>query len=75
MSSKNETIAAELRANRGRKGLNQSDLSKITGFNPATISAWENRGGISLENAWQLADLYGVSLDDLAGRKFATEQA
>lgn len=41
----------------------------LWGANPATVSAWENRAGISVEDAWGVADYYGVSIDELVGRK------
>lgn len=70
--NKSEIIAAELRAHRARKGETQRELAGAIGVNAATMCAWENRGGISLVDAWKLANHYGVSLDELAGRKTAS---
>ena len=67
---KSDAIAGSLRAHRAMAKITQAQLSEATGFNAATISAWENRAGISFADAWDVADYYGVSLDDLAGRKF-----
>lgn len=63
-----ETIAAELRAQRAKKDVTQADVAKSIGVSVSTLGSWEQRAGISLENAWKLADFYGVSLDELAGR-------
>lgn len=64
-------ISAGLRSRRAEKNLNQRDLAEEIGCNPATVGAWERRAGISLEDAWKLADFYGISLDELAKRDFA----
>ena len=69
--NKSEIIAAELRAHRARKGETQREVADAVGVNESTLCAWENRGGIGLDDAWKLANHYGVSLDDLAGRKAA----
>lgn len=66
--SKSEVIAAELRAHRARKGESQREVADAIGVNESTLSAWENRGGIGLDDAWKLANYYGVSIDALAGR-------
>ncbi len=65
-----ETITAELRAQRAKKQVSRRELAEVIESSPSTIRAWESRGGIGLKDAWQLADYYGVSLDELAGRKF-----
>lgn len=62
------TIAGGLRAERNRAKLSQRDVADAIGANASTVSAWENRAGVSLEDAWKLADLYHVSIDKLAGR-------
>lgn len=67
-----DAIARELRANRARKGASQAEVAAAIEANPSTVSAWENRAGISLEDSWKLADFYGISLDELAGRKRET---
>ena len=69
-----DAIARELRANRARKGASQAEVAAAIKANPSTVSAWENRAGISLEDAWKVADYYGVSLDELAGRRFSYEE-
>ena len=67
--NKSEIIAAELRAHRARKGETQREAADAIGVNESTLCAWENRGGIGLDDAWDLADHYGVSIDALAGHK------
>lgn len=64
-----ENIAAGLRSNRAAKKVSQNKLSDEIGVNASTISAWENSGCISTSDAWAVADYYGISLDDLVGRK------
>lgn len=74
MSAKREVISAELRGWRAKKDVSQRELAESIDANPSTVCAWENRAGISLEDAWKLADYYGVSLDELAGRRFSYEE-
>lgn len=74
MSKRGKTIASELRGWRAKKNVSQKELAESIEANPSTVSAWENRAGISLEDAWKVADYYGVSLDDLAGRIFVKEK-
>ena len=63
------SIKGGLRAERNRANLTQKEVSELTGFNTSTISNWEKgAGSIGFEEAFCLADLYGVSLDFLAGR-------
>ena len=66
-------IKGGLRAERNRVDLSQKQVSDLTGYNTSTISNWEKgAGSIGFEEAYALADLYGVSLDQLAGRAFVT---
>ena len=49
--------------------LSQSELSEKTGISQANISRWEdNKRTPSIENCVQLADFYGISVDELIGR-------
>lgn len=68
VSQKSDSIAAGLRAQRAIKKVTQREAAGAIGANQATLSGWENQGGIGLEDAWAAADYYGCSLDDLAGR-------
>lgn len=72
MPTKAETIAGELRAHRAKKNVTQREVAEAIGANQSTVGMWEQRAGVSLEDAWKLADYYGVSLDELAGRKAAS---
>jgi transcriptional regulator with XRE-family HTH domain len=52
-------------------GLSQSQLAKKAGVATVTIQAWEHgRRTPLLSAAVPLADALGVSLDELAGRKW-----
>lgn len=64
-----EDIAANLRALRARRNVSQAEVAKTIGVNVSTLGAWEQRGGISLDNARALAAYYGVNIDELAGRQ------
>lgn len=64
-----EIIAGSIRAQRARLHVKQKEVAEAIEVNQATVSTWENRGCITLENAWKLADYYGISIDELAGRK------
>jgi transcriptional regulator with XRE-family HTH domain len=67
-----KSIIGSLRTERNAHGFTQASLAKEINRSPSTVSAWEgNEGSIGLEEAWQLADLYGISLDQLAGRDIA----
>jgi len=51
------------------KGLTQASLSKLTGISQSTISDYCNdKKAPSLPNAKAIADVLGVTLDELAGR-------
>ncbi|MCM1225323.1 MAG: helix-turn-helix transcriptional regulator, partial [Lachnospiraceae bacterium] len=56
---------------RENKGLTQSALSKATGLKQPMISWWEAGKGLpNIDFCVQLADFYGISLDELVGRDF-----
>lgn len=65
----NERVAASLRGHRARRKLNQTDVADGIGANTSTVSAWENRGGLSIADVWGLADAYGISIDELVGHE------
>lgn len=69
MTSISETAASGIRAQRAIKHVTQKEVAEAIKSNQATVSAWENRAGLSLEDAWKLADYYGISIDELVGRK------
>ena len=60
----------ELNGHRARRTLSQSELAKKVGINQSTISLWEdNKRTPSIENCVQLADFYGISVDELIGHE------
>lgn len=63
-------FAEQLRQYRLEKGLSQADLSEKLGITPMAVSKWE-RGLTTPDMAMmtRLADLFGVSLDELCGRE------
>ena len=76
MAYSKQAIADNLRALRARKRLSQEEVARAIGVNPGTISNYENAEvNISYENAWALADLYGVPLAELGGRDENTIKA
>ena len=69
-----DRISAALRAARARAGLSEQeviDLLRVRGvaITPATLERWERTGGIRLEEAVDLAAVYHMSVDELAGRR------
>lgn len=64
-----ECIAAGLRSHRALRKETQRKFAQEIGSNASTVSAWETSGGISAADAWAAADHYGISLDELVGRK------
>lgn len=60
--------AAGLRAARAKAGLSQAELASKLMIAPSTLSSWENRGGFGIDDAWRLADFFGITLDELVDR-------
>lgn len=59
-----------IRKFREAEGYTQTYIAKILGINQKTYSKYENEKlEISYKDLIKLADLYGVSLDILVGRK------
>ncbi len=64
-----KSIVGSLRTERTEHGYTQKALASEIGVNESTVNGWEGNGGsVGLEEAWRIADLYGISLDQLAGR-------
>ena len=68
-AQRTKSIVGSLRTERSNHGFTQKSLASAISVNESTVGAWEGNGGsIGLEEAWRIADLYGISLDQLAGR-------
>lgn len=67
-------VGAVIREMRINKGIKQGDLSKITGLNKRTISAFENdhQKATSIENLEKYAQILSTSIEDLItlGREY-----
>ena len=62
-------LAQRLKKSREAKNLSQVEVSSLTGINNKTLSGYENNVGTpDISTLSRLADLYGVTLDYLAGR-------
>lgn len=75
MNSKKE-IGAALQAARKNGGFKSAKaFAEHMGYNVHTYIDWEQgRHLFSFEQAWEMADALHVTLDELGGRDFATEQ-
>lgn len=67
-----EAIAAGVRGHRARAKETQKELADSLDVDQTTVSAWENTGCVGAADAWALADHWGISLDELAGRRLDT---
>ena len=70
--ARRELIASKLRSFRAARKLNRADVAAAAGLkDSSTVSRHENGDTcMDYETAWDLADLYGVSLDELGGREW-----
>ena len=69
-----DRLSAALRAGRERAGLDEHEVVELlrargVSVTRATIERWERTGGIHLEEAVDLAAVYHMSIDELAGRR------
>lgn len=63
-------FAKRLKRIRIDKGFSQTELAKKLGYWPSNISRHEVTGEfITLCSAWKLADILGVTIDQLVGRE------
>lgn len=64
-----ELVAGNILAERNRRRWSREKLAEASGIPSSTLKTYENaESGISLENAWALADLFDMDLDEFAGR-------
>ena len=69
-----DRISAALRSARERTGLSEQEVVDLmhargASITAATLERWERTGGIRLEEAVDLAAVYHMPLDELAGRR------
>lgn len=64
------TLGARIRMHRERKGMVQADLANAIGVRLNQVSKWERDLEVPrLDNAIKLADVFGISLNELVGRQ------
>lgn len=64
-------VAESLRRHRSERGLSLRSAGLEANVGYQTLNNYElGATGMSFENAWRLANLYGCSLDELGGRRF-----
>lgn len=54
---------------RNRMQIGQKELAALLGVSVSAISQYENGGGIKLDKIFQLAELFGVSIDEILSGK------
>ena len=70
MEKLNSIISNNLVYMRKKLGLKQSDIAKKLNYSDKMVSKWENGDIVpSVENLCALADIYGVTLDDMVKTK------
>ena len=62
-------ISAQIKKFRNRKGMTQEQLGASVGVSMQAVSKWERGGTPDIELLPTLADVLGVSIDELFGRK------
>ena len=64
----NVVVADNLRSMRARHRMTQQDVANAIGVTEGTVVNWESgKGGMSLKNAWKLADLFHCGIGELSG--------
>jgi len=65
-----EILAGNLARLRREKGLTQAELGEKLNYSDKSVSKWERGEGVpDLQVMVALSELYGVSIDDMTGRK------
>lgn len=65
-----DLIAGNLRAHRAMARLTQEQVAEVLDMDKTSVGKYEQGvSGISYEAMWDLADLYGLSLDAIGGRE------
>ena len=71
-----KNIGEELKCQRELNGYTQSALAKGTGISQQKISYYENgKHSPPIDDCIKLADFYGITLDELVGRNFRSNDA
>lgn len=50
------------------EGMTQKEIAEKCGISQQVVSKLEKGGGCDLSTAWKIADAFGVSIDEVAGR-------
>ena len=59
---------------RTKKGMTKNELANKLKVNQSTISRWENGDmGVTVDNAYDVADFFNVSMSDLTGKDMSLE--
>lgn len=59
---------------RTQKGMTRNELANKLKVNQSTISRWENGDmGVTVDNAYDVADFFNVSMSDLTGKDMSLE--
>lgn len=67
-NTRQESISGGLRAERHRRKISANELAAQISVNPSTIWKWESgETAIDVAHFWEIADIYGMTLDELAG--------
>lgn len=70
-----EILAGNLARLRREKGLTQAELGEKLNYSDKSISKWERGEGVpDLQVMIALSELYGVSIDEMTGRKETTDE-
>ncbi len=60
---------------RNLKKISRSELADKINVNQSTISRWENEDmGVTVENAYDIANFFNISIADLTGKDLTIEQ-
>jgi transcriptional regulator with XRE-family HTH domain len=62
-------MGARLKELREKADVSQAGLAAAIGVSPRTVQYWESNRTFDIEVAVRLADAFGITLDDLVGRK------
>ena len=69
MAFDKDRVASCIRSQRARRRMSRDDLAAASGIPATTLACYENADSVmSLENAWRLADTFGMKMDELFER-------